>query len=436
MANGETAVGWHIPCAKTGSAEAAANGCARLGQVCQLTMPRQIQEGRLAGRIYRQAKGHAADAFALQNFGCTHQVLPCAAGTAGNHRLINIELAVFQLLCQRSRRILQLKLLHRCRIHLSQQFCSIGLELANGIGIRGMEGQRNHWLHLIQGNLDQIIIPGSLCRIHLLICFTATQHVKTVLGCLICAPDRAEAGGFRGHNINTAAVIHGQIFYTRAKELQHCIFHRAGLKHRANQIQRHVLRANAGLGLTRQIDCDHLGISDIVSPVQQLLHQFRSTFAKGNCAKGTVAGVRVAAKNHLSAAGITLPHIGMNDSLMRRNKFAAIFLCRRQAKHMVVLIDRAADSAQGVMTVGQHIGQGKFLQSRSSCGLNNANISNVMARHGVDLKLERICVARYIVAGQNTIGHGLCLAGELIRLGCRTEAALFIDDTMIGNSNH
>ena len=49
----------------------------------------------------------------------------------------------------------------------------------------------------------------------------------------------------------------------------------------------------------------------------------------------------------------------MDDALVGGNVNAAVFLCRGQAEDVVVLVDRAADGAEAVMTVRQHIGTGK-----------------------------------------------------------------------------
>ena len=121
---------------------------------------------------------------------------------------------------------------------------------------------------------------------------------------------------------------------------------------------------------------------------------------------------------------------------MGGHKLAAVLLGGGQAKHMVVLVDGAAHGAQGVVTVGQHIGQGELLQAGGPGGLDDAHIGDVVAGHGVHLEPEGVGVAGGVVAGQNAVGHGLGLAGGLVRLGGGAERAVFIDDAMLGNRDH
>ena len=109
----------------------------------------------------------------------------------------------------------------------------------------------------------------------------------------------------------------------------------------------------------------------------------------------------------MPAAGVPLPHIGVDDRLMGGDELAAVLLRRGQAEHMVVLVDGAAHGAQAVVAVGQHIGQGKLLQAAGPGGLDDAHIGDVMGGHGVELDLQPVHVLGGVVAFQDAVGDGL-----------------------------
>ena len=92
---------------------------------------------------------------------------------------------------------------------------------------------------------------------------------------------------------------------------------------------------------------------------------------------------------------------------------AAIFFCTGKAKHVIVFVDGAAHCAQGIVTVGQDIGHGKFSQSRRPGGLDNPHESDVMAGQLIKSDFQLFLAARGIVALQNTAGNGV-LSGLLL----------------------
>ena len=68
---------------------------------------------------------------------------------------------------------------------------------------------------------------------------------------------------------------------------------------------------------------------------------------------------------------------------MRRHINAAILAGGAQAEYMVILVDGAADRAQAVVTIGQHIGNGELFQTTGAGGLDNAHKGNVMRGQAV-----------------------------------------------------
>ena len=73
---------------------------------------------------------------------------------------------------------------------------------------------------------------------------------------------------------------------------------------------------------------------------------------------------------------------------------------------MVILVDGAAHSAQAVVAIGQDIGDGKLLQARSAGRLDDADIGDVVAGHGVELQAQGVGVIALVVSLQDAVGHG------------------------------
>ena len=105
---------------------------------------------------------------------------------------------------------------------------------------------------------------------------------------------------------------------------------------------------------------------------------------------------------------------------------------------MVVLVDGAADSAQGVVAVGEQIGQGELGHAGGTGRLDDTNIGDVMRGHGVVLQLEVLHVIHGVVGLQDTISHGALarlflgdLLGELSGIGDDLLAVYKIDTGVI-----
>ena len=96
----------------------------------------------------------------------------------------------------------------------------------------------------------------------------------------------------------------------------------------------------------------------------------------------------VRADDHAAAAGHLFTHVLMDDGDVGRYEDAAVFLGCRQAEDVVVFIDGAADGAERIMTVCQHVGKGEFFHSRCLSRLDDADKSNVMGSHGVELDFQ------------------------------------------------
>ena len=257
----------------------------------------------------------------------------------------------------------------------------------------------------------------------------------------IGAPDGTEAAGFRGHNVDAAAVVHGQIGHAGAKELHDAVFHGALGERRANQGNGHVLGTHAGPGRTGEVDGNDPGIGDIIGLVQKLLDQLRAALADGHGAVSAVPGVGIGADDHFTAAGVHLPHVAVNDRLVGRDKLAAVLLGGAETEHVVIFVDGAAHGTEAVVAVGQHIGQGKLGETRGPGRLNDAHIGDVVGSHGVEFDFEEVHGPGGVVLGQNAIGHGAGLAGIGTQTGGDAglfgqELAIAVEMAAVVDGNH
>ena len=175
------------------------------------------------------------------------------------------------------------------------------------------------------------------------------------------------------------------------------------------------MRADAGARGTREVDGHDAGIGDVVGVAQQLLGQLAAALAHGHGAQGAVAGVRVGTQDHLAAAGEVLAHKGVDDGDVGRDENAAVLFGSRKTEDMVVLVNSAAHGAQRVVAVGEHVGQRELLHARCACRLDDADESDVVARHGVEANLERLGVVGRVVRLKDRIRDGAAL-GILGRL--------------------
>ena len=110
---------------------------------------------------------------------------------------------------------------------------------------------------------------------------------------------------------------------------------------------------------------------------------------------------------------------------------------------MIVLIDGATHGAQTVVTVGQHVGHGKFLETAGACRLDNAHIGDVMRCQCVktNAKSVRSLLSRVVIC-QNACRKGVSAGGLQVRsfgvrLLCRYDAHVLADDNgIIYQFNH
>ena len=88
---------------------------------------------------------------------------------------------------------------------------------------------------------------------------------------------------------------------------------------------------------------------------------------------------------------------------MRGHINTAVALRAGQAKHVVIFVDCSANCAKAVVTVGQHIGNRKPLQTGCPRCLNDADIGNIVACQLVEFDLQFVHAAGRIVRFQDAV---------------------------------
>ena len=269
------------------------------------------------------------------------------------------------------------------------------------------------------------VIIGHICGIQFSIVVRSSVGSQELLRILIRSPYRGQAGGLSRHDVDAVPVICSHSGDAGSYEFHYFILHIALLEYCADDRKSDILRSDVRSGLAVEVDRDYAGISNVISIPEELLAELSAAFADGHRAERAVTGVGVGAQDHLAAAGHHLTHVLMDNADVRRNIDAAVLLSSREAKHVVIFVDRAADRAQGVVAVGQNIGQQELFHSGSSCCLDDSYESDVMGCHRVEPDAKVVHVIGYIVCLHDRICDrsffGLCrislFAGHLLYPG-------------------
>ena len=213
----------------------------------------------------------------------------------------------------------------------------------------------------------------------------------------VCYPDGGKAGRFGRHDVDPVTEINRQFLDTGTGKFENLILDKSVFEGRADKSERDVMRTDAFFRFTRQIHQNHFRRLDVVGTLHQLLDQLSTTFADRESAQCAVTGVRVRTENHFAAARHFLACKRVNDRLIGGDKDSAVFFCGGKPEHVVVFVDGAADRAQGVVAVGESVGDREFAKPRRACCLNDTDIGNVVGEHGIKPDLERLLVTGSIV---------------------------------------
>ncbi|CDC63618.1 unknown [Clostridium sp. CAG:448] len=251
-----------------------------------------------------------------------------------------------------------------------------------------MEGKRNHGFNLIQMNADHAVV---ICP---LVGKQAPVILRSSVGGQICAcrvirfPDRGKAPGFGRHHIHTAAKIHGQRGNAGTCKLQNTVAYKAGGKNRSDQCDRHIMRSDSRFRLAGQIDQCGFGCFDVVGAAQKLFDKLRSAFADSHGANGAVPRMRIGTENHFPTPRQHFTRKRMNHRLICRYINTAVFFCRRKSEYMIIFIDGSSDRTQGIVAIGQRIGNRKRRHTACPCRLDNTYIGNVMRYQCIKAQMQ------------------------------------------------
>ena len=286
----------------------------------------------------------------------------------------------------------------------------------DGESVAGVVGQGDHTLLSAQVDLDHAVIVSHLTRLENAEVLGTLVNLVVVLNLVIGNPDRAQAGGLGGHDVDTVTEVDGQVLHARASELEHLVLYKAALEGSLNERDSNIVGTYTLLGCAFQPYQDNLGSVDVPSVAQQLLHELATTFANAHVTERTIAGVAVATQNHVTALHHCLAGELVDNGLVSGHVDAAILLGCRQTEHVVILVDGAANSAQRVVAVGHCVGQGELLETTGAGGLDNAHVGDVVRHHRVKADAHLLALAAvHVVTAQDAVGDGVLTS--LVRRG-------------------
>ena len=403
MAEGQAVVGGHVASAEARAAETGLDDRAGLQQLGRHAHARQCKAHGDGRGIDVHGEIAIADRAAAQDLRSLVDVVKHAARAARDDALVGPDRAVVDLTQQVH--VGLRPAFFRLGLDPGEQFLCIGKEFADGVGIRRVERQSDHRLDGGQVDLDHAVIIRAVAGGELLIRLRAAMDLKESLRLLIGLPDGGQTGGLGRHDVDAVAEVDGQTGNTGTGEFQHAVFDEAGGERRLHQRERHIMRADAAAGLARQIDQHDLGQVRVPRVPEELLGELRPALAHGHGAERAVARMRIRAQDHRAAGRHLLARVGMDDALVGGHVDAAVFLGRGQAEDVIVLVDRAADGAEAVMAVGQRVGNGKFPHAAGPGLLDDADVGDVVRKHGVKVDPELFLVAGLVVRLQDAVGH-------------------------------
>ena len=196
-----------------------------------------------------------------------------------------------------------------------------------------------------------------------------------------------------------------------------------------------IVRANAAIRSSGEIDQRYFRIGDIIGISQQLFYDFRSAFSHCHGAEGSVAGMAVGTEDHLSATGHHLAGKLVDDRLICRHVDAAELPRRRKSEYMIIFIDRTAHCAETVMAVGHGIGDGEFFKPGRDGSLNDSHVCNIVRNQIVKINIQ-FRAGALVVRRQDLSRHGFPGAGFYRSLTDFARSAVMPYDRFIDFGDH
>ena len=277
-----------------------------------------------------------------------------------------------------------------------------------------MERQRDHGLDLVELDRDHRIIVCALRRFELLVRVRTLVDLVILFDLLIGRPDGGQAGRLGRHDVDAAAEIKREVLEAGARELEDLVFHKTVRERCLDERERHVVRTDALLGRAGQIAQHHFRGLHVVGVLEKLLDKLRTAFADAHRAERAVTRVAVRTEDHVAAGGELFTRVGVNDALVRGNVDAAVFLCRGKTEYVVVLVDRAADCAKRVVAVRHGVRDRELLEPAGACGLNDADVGDVVRNQRVETDVHNAAFVRFAVRFHDAVSDRPSAAACLI----------------------
>ena len=407
MADGKLAVGRGVARAEARAAEALADDRARGGDIRQRAVLHQLDVRRHAARIDAHLKFTVSAAMAAQDIRNRAHVVERAAGAARDQSLIDPDFAAADFAHQVELRAGDLRV--GLLLTLVQDVRRVRLQFGNGVGVAGVHRQGDGAFHRGEIDVHAAVVIRDLGGLQRLERLRPAVDGQVILRVLVGLPDGGPAGRFRRHHVDAVAVFNRQIRHARPDKLHDLVLHIALGVNRADDGERHVLRADAVPRLAGQVDGDHARARHVVGAADKLLGQLAAALADRQRAQRAVTGVAVRTEDHAAAAGHHLAVVAVDDGHVRRHVDAAVLMRGGEREHMVVLIDGAADGTQAVVAVGQHVGHREFLHAGCARRLDDADVGDVVAGQAVKAHAQVLHVAALVVRLEDAVGDGALL---------------------------
>ena len=416
VADGQTIVAGNVAGTEARTAEGGLDDRTSLEQLLNdaLTYGCHVNGNRLG--ISAHGEVVVTDARAAHDAGSFAQVVIGTARATSDDTLVGLYLTVLHHLVNEVALYLVAEALLGVLFNLAQDLGGISLQLVDGESVAGVVGQSDHTLLSAQVDLDHAVIVSHLTGLEHLEVLGTFVNLIVVLNFVISNPDRAQASGLGGHDVDTVTEVDGQVLHARASKLEHLVLNKAALEGSLYQRDSNIVGTYTLAGSTFQPYQDNLGSIDVPSVAQQLLNELTTAFADAHVTERTVAGVAIATQNHVTALHHGLAGELVDNGLVGGNVDTAILLGCRQTEHVVILVDGTTDGAQRVVAVGHCIGQGELLETTGAGGLDNAHVGDVVRHHRVKADAHLFTLAAvYIVTAQDAVSDGVLTS--LVRRG-------------------
>ena len=435
VTDGESVVAGHVARAEAGTAETGFEHRAALDQRGDISFPDQREVGGLAARIDGEIERSRADRFPFEDVCGDGDVVVGAARASRDDALRHDDPAVHDLIREPERAGFQPEQLAAVLFGLLEDVAGMCDEFRERDHVGGMEGERDHGLHLVKLDDHRAVVERALTGSDASELLSPAVGGKIVPHLVVRHPDGTEACALRRHDVYAVAVLDGERGDALAHEFQHRVLDKTALESRPDERERDVLRTHALAHFAFEFHRYDAGIGDVICTPEQLLDKLRTALAHRHGAERAVTGVTVAAQDHLPRRREHLAHIAVDDGLVGGHINAAVLLCGGKPEDVIVLIDGAAHRAQTVVAVGEHIRHRELLEPARPRGLDDADIGDVVGRHGVELHPECRVIARGVVGGEHGIRHG-ALCGRVLALRRGHEGTVCETHLLVINFKH